>query len=395
MILTMNQENTDIKTVRVYGLDVIRAFAIIFVLIGHSFEHSKIAPEIQVFGRLGILGVELFFVLSGYLIGTIIMRLIDEGRLHSISDINEFWKRRWLRTLPLYFVVLLAFLRFDYHGRHELLDFPDYFVFMQNFAYKIPEFFELSWSLAIEEHFYLWFPIAFFVLERITKRARLAIVLAAVSFLIVAYTFRLSHPQFQDWNEYNRTIRLTVLSRIDAIMFGVLMAAIKRYWGFGFEWIRRGTAITAVLLVLLCTWWFVNAPYLMQSRALQINLYTVQAVLCALLLPWFDALRSINARGGFIVLTSKLSYSLYLVHILVIIAVNRLLSHLGLFDQVYGNPFILYPLYFVFFYFVSWVTYHQIEEPFLRLRDVPKTWQNIAKGSWVFVLACVLLATVF
>ncbi len=150
-----------IKTDRVYGLDVFRSFAILFVLIGHSLEHSRISSQIQTFGHLGILGVELFFVLSGFLIGSMIMRLIDNRRFHSLVDISIFWKRRWLRTLPLYFVALLAFLRFDYHGRHELLEYPAYFVFMQNFAYRMPDFFELSWSLAIEEHFYLLFPIVF------------------------------------------------------------------------------------------------------------------------------------------------------------------------------------------------------------------------------------------
>ena len=51
---------------RVYGLDIFRSLAILFVLVGHSFEHSKLAPQIQTFGHLGILGVELFFVLSGF-----------------------------------------------------------------------------------------------------------------------------------------------------------------------------------------------------------------------------------------------------------------------------------------------------------------------------------------
>lgn len=260
-----------IQVSHVYGLDAFRAFAILFVLIGHCFEHSKVSSEIQTFGHLGILGVELFFVLSGFLIGSIIMRLIDERRFHSLADISKFWRRRWFRTLPLYIVALLAFLRFDYHGRHDLLEYPAYFVFMQNFAYGIPEFFELSWSLAIEEHFYLWFPIVFLIWKRITKRAHLAIILTAVTFIIITYAFRLSHPLFPDWNEYNRIIRLTVLSRIDAIMFGVLMAAMKHYWSSGFDWIRRGMPVFATLFLLLCVWWFINVPQLMQSRELQIN----------------------------------------------------------------------------------------------------------------------------
>lgn len=380
---------------RVYGLDIFRAFAVLFVLIGHSFQHSNISPEIRHFGKLGILGVELFFVLSGFLIGSIIMRLIEERRFNSLKDVSIFWKRRWLRTLPLYFVTLFAFIRFDYHGRHELLDYPLYFVFMQNFAYKIPDFFELSWSLAIEEHFYLWFPLVFLVWQKITKKTHLSIILTAVSFIFIAYSFRLLQPKFSDWNLYNSMIRLVVMSRIDAIMFGVLIAACKFYWRQAFDLIKSLTPITASIFFLLCTWWFVDAPRLIEHRYIQTNLFTVQAILCALLLPWFDGLRTDKASGSFFSVTSKLSYSLYLMHILVIIAVNQLLSRFGLFDRIYSNPFILYPIYFSLFYFVSWITYHQIEKPFLELRDVSFTLTNIAKASWVTVSVISLLIFIF
>ena len=383
------------NTNRVYGLDVFRSFAILFVLVGHSLEHSKVNAQVQTFGHLGILGVELFFVLSGFLIGGIIVRLIDQDRFHSIAEISAFWKRRWLRTLPLYFVALLAFLRFDYHGRHSLLDYPAYFVFMQSFSGKIPEFFELSWSLAIEEHFYFWFPLVFLVWQKLTRKFSAALVLSSVTFIVIAYSFRLSQPLFSDWNEYNRIIRVDVLSRLDAIMFGVLMAATKRYWSAAFDWIRRLTPVSATLMVLLGAWWFVDVPGLMSSRLLQVNLFTAQAALCALLLPWFDALSGHNSRNNFFAITSKLSYSLYLVHILVIIAVNRTLGHFGLFEQVYPNPFILYPVYFSLFYLASWITYHQIEEPFLNLRDQPLNRSTVTRASWFTVIACVTLIAVF
>jgi len=384
------------QTNRIYGLDIFRAIAILFVLIGHSFDHSVILPELKELARLGILGVELFFVLSGFLIGSIIMKLIDKNNFHSFSDISTFWNRRWLRTLPMYFVALVAFLQFDYRGSHELFEFPAYFVFMQNFASSIPAFFELSWSLEIEEHFYLWFPLAFYAWEKITKQPHLAIILTAVTFIIIAYVFRLNHPEFSDWNEYNGTIRMTVLSRIDAIMFGVLIAAIKFYWPTGFQWIKKGTPITATLFVLLSSWWFAGIPHLMQSSLMQLNLFTIQAILCALLLPWFDGVHSVvDKKNDFFVLTSKLSYSLYLVHILVIVAVNQALGYLGVFEQVYKNPFILYPLYFSLFYFVSWCTYHQIEKPFLTLRDSPLTLSNMVKASWVATLVCLLIIWMF
>lgn len=384
-----------VSTSRVYGLDIFRSFAILFVLVGHGFEHSKVSPQLQTFGHLGIFGVELFFVLSGFLIGGIIMRLIEQGRFHSLRNVSDFWTRRWLRTLPLYFVALLAFLRFDYHGRHGLWDYPGYFFFMQSFAYKIPEFFELSWSLAIEEHFYLWFPLVFLLWQKLTKRPVAAIVLSSLTFVAIAYGFRLSQPLFSDWNEYNRTIRVPVLSRIDAIMFGVLMAATKHYWNAAFQWIKRGTPVYAAAFMVLCMWWFVDSPHLMTSRAIQVNLFTVQALLCALMLPWVDGKRDQVSSTNFFVVTSKLSYSLYLVHILVIIFVNRTLSYLGLFDQIYPNPFLLYPLYLSLFYLVSWVTYHWIEEPFLQLREKPFNVANFAKASWFTLLSSAALVFVF
>lgn len=392
---TMFTSEGHAKATRVYGLDVFRAIAILLVMLGHSFEHSTLPTGLSSFGSLGVMGVELFFVLSGFLIGSIIMRLIDSGRLHSIADIAQFWKRRWLRTLPMYFVALLAFIRFDYHGRHGLFDYSAYFVFLQNFATRIPEFFELSWSLAVEEHFYLWFPLVFLVWQKATRRALLALVLSAATFIVVGYAFRLSQPLFSDWEAYNRTIRLTVLSRLDAIMFGVLMAATKHYWETGFDVIRRATPISAALFVVLCAWWVVGAPDLMQSRALQINLFTLQAILCALLLPWFEGLRTTEAPTGFFAVTSRLSYSLYLVHILVIIAVNNSLRRFGLYDAIYGNPLLLYPIYFSLFYLASWVTYHQIEAPFLRLREVPITLASVARASWVTIFVCAALIVVF
>jgi peptidoglycan/LPS O-acetylase OafA/YrhL len=383
-----------VKASRVYGLDVFRAIAILLVMIGHSFEHSTIPPDVKTFGHLAVLGVELFFVLSGYLIGAILMRLIDKKRLHSLSNISAFWKRRWLRTLPMYFVALLVFIRLDAHGWHDLFYYPSYFFFMQNFAWAIPQFFELSWSLAIEEHFYLWFPLVFLIWQKMTGSARSALILSAVTFIVIGYVFRLSYPLFSDWNEYNRIIRLSVLSRLDAIMFGVLMAAIKHYWDTGFNWIKRATPLSATLFILLCVWWMVNAPHLMESRALQVNVFTFQAILCAMLLPWFEGLQSDHAGKGFFAVTSRLSYSLYLVHILVIVAVNRCLVRLGLYDQIYGDPLFLYPIYFSLFYLVSWVTYHQIEEPFLRLRDVPVTVRSVAKASWVTIAVCLFTIVV-
>lgn len=166
----------------IFGLDILRAIAILFVLFGHSFQHSVLPLWIKHFGAFGSIGVEIFFILSGFLIGGIILKLLDKDKFHSYFDITDFWKRRWMRTLPMYIITLLAFLRFDYHGSHSLTYHPEYWLFLQNFAWPIPDdFFTLSWSLTIEEHFYLWFPIVFFIMIKFFSK-RLAFGITAVFF---------------------------------------------------------------------------------------------------------------------------------------------------------------------------------------------------------------------
>jgi len=94
---------------RIFGLDVIRALAILLVLCSHStlllFPNQKhiLLTVIQFFGTVG---VDLFFVLSGFLIGTIILKQVHKGQT-KFKDFCYFWVRRWFRTLPNYFLILL------------------------------------------------------------------------------------------------------------------------------------------------------------------------------------------------------------------------------------------------------------------------------------------------
>ena len=370
-------------TERVYGLDVLRAFAVLFVLVGHTLEHSVVPQSILAFGRLGIIGVELFFVLSGFLIGSIIMRLIRSDQFSSFYDVINFWQRRWLRTLPLYFVVLIVFLRIDFYGRHALNDYSLYFVFMQNFAWKIPNFFELSWSLAIEEHFYLLFPLVYLFLRYFIQSAGKAIIATALIFILTSFGYRLYLPYFSDWEEFNRSVRMAVLPRIDAIMFGVLVAFIKHNHETLYINLRKATPFTAIFCVLISVWWFLGIPGLMSSRALQLSIFTLQSLCFALLLPWFDGLKTNKSEDGFFGFTSRISYSLYLLHIPVIIVVNGLASRLGIFDSLYQNALVLYFLYFSLFYFVAWFSHELIERPFIEMRDQKFTFKLLWKTGWI------------
>jgi peptidoglycan/LPS O-acetylase OafA/YrhL len=93
---------------RVYGLDAFRAVAIILVVLGHGAQFADeifwFLPSVPMLN--GVDGVELFFVLSGFLIGSILIKKIEKEEKFGLKSIMHFWKRRWFRTLPNYYLIL-------------------------------------------------------------------------------------------------------------------------------------------------------------------------------------------------------------------------------------------------------------------------------------------------
>lgn len=153
-----NPFKIDIPENRNFGLDLLRFFAIIFVLINHgSYQLPKTLKNINQYFYLD--GVLLFFVLSGFLIGSIFIKMCEKKDLK--SNIFNFWIRRWMRTIPAYFFVLLivTFLHFIILKELDLFETIKHFLFIQNFKEFSPYLFPEAWSLSIEEWFYLLLPI--------------------------------------------------------------------------------------------------------------------------------------------------------------------------------------------------------------------------------------------
>src|SRR5659263_324332 len=96
----------DIDTSRIFGLDILRALAIMFVVIEYG---SYLLPQkLRTISDFFVFdGVSIFFVLSGFLIGGILIKLIDKNGFN-FSILKTFWIRRWYRTLPNYFLILIA-----------------------------------------------------------------------------------------------------------------------------------------------------------------------------------------------------------------------------------------------------------------------------------------------
>ena len=138
------------------GLDLLRTLAIVLVVIGHTTSaynsernNTTANLEYRVL-LLGGKGVDLFFVLSGWLLGK---QLMQELKGTGSIDLRRFWYRRWLRTLPAYYAVLALQVAWQlYRGNHDLS--VSYLFFGQTYLTTMP-FFGISWSLCVEEHFYL------------------------------------------------------------------------------------------------------------------------------------------------------------------------------------------------------------------------------------------------
>ena len=162
---------------RIPGLDIVRSIAILAVVLAHSSEFllrlanapcigNGIRGFVNFVSPLGSLGVELFFVLSGFLIGNILIKTFISSDSFSWQDVRGFWIRRWFRTLPLYWLILtvnIIMYRIMDLRSHEMNKALDYF-FIQNLWYPHPiYFFGEAWSLSVEEWFYLTLPVAMYI----------------------------------------------------------------------------------------------------------------------------------------------------------------------------------------------------------------------------------------
>lgn len=210
------------------GLDLLRAIAIVMVVWYHSAGFGFGLP--YTVHRFGWVGVDLFFVLSGYLIGgQILAQLQERGSFR----FGRFYARRALRILPVYLVVVAVyFLLPGWRERPVLSPLWKYLLSVQNIGLQVGTAFSHAWSLAVEDQFYLILPVLLFVLAR---RPRVAL---AVPGLIVVGGLLL-RAGLSRWladaaghiprKEYFWWIYYPTWSRLDPLVLGVVLAATERH----------------------------------------------------------------------------------------------------------------------------------------------------------------------
>jgi peptidoglycan/LPS O-acetylase OafA/YrhL len=132
------------------SLDLLRCLAIVLVVNCHTVSAYGASRGLSAL-QLGGKGVDLFFVLSGWLLGH---QLLSELRNTGQIEMRRFWVRRWLRTLPAYYAVLSLTFAWQLAVRNNTDLCWSYLVFGQTYLTDMP-YFGVSWSLCVEEHFYL------------------------------------------------------------------------------------------------------------------------------------------------------------------------------------------------------------------------------------------------
>lgn len=359
---------------RSYGLDFARCVAISLVLLAHFIGEYQ--PADATLGTivviLGFVGVELFFSLSGFLIGRILIRLAETGL--TLRSVANFWARRWFRTLPAYYVCLL--LLFWYRG---MVDWPSVF-FLQSFYPASAGFYIVSWSLVMEEYFYFSYPllmlaVSFFL--RPQQRVHL-VAISAIAMILVWTAARWAAFRFHI-PFANMAFHTHPIMRLDCCAYGVLAAYLSRLFpdrvrrilsrlGYRKMWgllLLPYIAWAGIYLMLtsgpewqnfLHFWAWGEGYFILQSSSLD----ALSAVLILFLLYRMPFSGTLAARAiGFI---GRTSYSLYLTHPIVFAAVFA-----GLLAAQGPVPAGVESLALIGV--ASWLLYVLVERSFLKLRD--------------------------
>lgn len=373
----MHWLNIELSPQRVYGLDILRALSILFVVYTHgSYMLASIAP-LWVLNLPTLDGVTMFFVLSGFLIGGILVKTL-ETRPANRKTLLNFWVRRWFRTLPTYYLVLVFLVL--YHtafNELELADVGSYFLFVQNFAWSHPAFFPEAWTLAVEEWFYLLVPLVLFLAVACGAKPRTTMLGVIVFVILGSLTVRYGRylgMESVNFFQWDLQFRKQVITRLDSLIFGVLGAWLAYYHGS--LWVRYRKYAFALGLVLLLIY---KATFVLMilngwPMGLYYCVFSFTLVSCGifLLLPLLSQLKDGSGHWyRVITMISLVSYSMYLIHFNVVqyIAVPHLLEILSPGIEGTALALLKFTLYWLLCVIGSILLYKYFEVPTTALRN--------------------------
>jgi peptidoglycan/LPS O-acetylase OafA/YrhL len=354
--------------VRDKRIDCLRGVAVLLVVFHHS------AVRIPVFFKTGWMGVDLFFVLSGFLISGLLFR---EYQTRQTIDVKRFLIRRGLKIYPSFWFFMAVTwgisLNHDAPAASPQAYLRELF-FIQNY---FPGVWTHTWSLGVEEHFYIFLPLFLLALTRLSRNRRdpfwclgwwaVAIGLACI-FLRAALVFLPQHPDF--YLAYQGTH-----ARIDSLFFGVLLGYLYNYQGNRLQRALGSTfrriAIAVASITLLLPGYFVPRD----NKAFAVLGYTILYLGFGGLLLLSVHVRGVlplgprkwlRPIGDSLAYVGMYSYSIYLWH-LAILAWPSLLAYRFFQTALPPIPYLI--LYLLLSLTMGITISRALEYPILKLRD--------------------------
>jgi peptidoglycan/LPS O-acetylase OafA/YrhL len=376
--------NTPLKqsSPRLHGLDTLRSLAILSVILYHLYTYQfEALPEgFEAVAQFCWAGVDLFFVLSGYLISKQYLRpYLSNNRPNAWN----FYRNRLFRILPPYFAVLsLYYLLPIWRETPALPPFWQFLTFTQNLLVTPTSglAFSHAWSLCVEEHFYLLLPPVVFLLMRRPSLRKASAVIAGLVLLGVGIRGSILWLEINPIEKTNQPIGFTYLRhifyptycRLDGLLAGVTLALVETFRPLWWSRVaKRGHSllISGAFLIGIALWlcrnhW--NSASGSAAYGILIGfpiLATGLALLVASALSTNGLLGRINVPGARLIAT--LAFSLYLTH-------KEAIHLVKLYFPVYSqmSKYHWLGLYTFLSLAISATLYCCIERPFLILRDL-------------------------
>lgn len=379
---------------RNHGLDTLRSVAILFVFAYHYQVFVSGRPTFGWISTVGWVGVDLFFVLSGYLIGNQLFAGVASGRSLSLAS---FYIRRLLRTLPNYYVVLaLYFLLPGIMGGKEPPPLWRFVTFTQNIGLQPGTAFSHAWSLCIEEQFYLLLPLLIVAARRfgaglpIRTAWRMpwsmprsmpwvvpwvvVVLLGAVGLGIAtrsALWFRFGAEAGGAVQGYYPHIYYASFCRIDEFLPGVALALLKNFhpqaWARLIQrgWINLLAALisTGLLLWAVLKFYYIEA----EGYGFFMTSFGYSLIACGFGLWVLAALSPscplYNMRLPGAARLAAWSYAIYLSHKPIAFVLQKRLEGWQLGEATTAGVIAMGSL------LGGWLLYCLVETPFMRLRD--------------------------
>jgi peptidoglycan/LPS O-acetylase OafA/YrhL len=362
------------QTHRNNGLDTLRALAITLVFMYHYQVFVSGQPTFGWASTVGWTGVDLFFVLSGYLIGNQLLSGLARGQKLSLK---AFYARRFLRTLPNFYVVLALFFLFPAAmGGNPPPPLWRFLSFTQNLWLTPGTAFSHAWSLCVEEQFYLLLPLA--VVLGAAWRGSIRWAWAAMGVFIAGSIALRSWLWLRYGREadgaiagYYPNVYYSSFCRFDEFLPGVAVALLKNFhrdaWHrllrHGHAMLLAGVAAVAVMFTLVVQAYEIDGygyGYFMTGFG-----YSLVAMAFALLVvaaqcpdSWLYRVRVPGAAQ-----LALWSYAIYLTHKPIAQILRRTLKPYALSQPVLVIVITLACLA------GGWLLYRVVETPFMRLRD--------------------------